>query len=177
MFRNLAVLLLVAVALGGCVLESTAPLFAEAQGMLVVGSSPPAMAAWNLKDGEWVRSGPDDPPLQLVAEGHHYSAVIPDKPGQQMTMLFVPLAGGSYAMQVGATNETNITYVIATIQGGDILVSPLFCTDLKTAKARPSNIVYDHDSCLVVGVKDATTFMADLARIAPAPDLKLAPLR
>jgi hypothetical protein len=176
MFRKFAVLLLVAVALGGCVLESKAPLFAEAQGVLVIGSSPPAMAAWNLKDGKWVRSGPDAPPLQLVAEGQHYSAAIPDKPGELMTMLFVPLAGGSYAMQVGATNEANITYVIATIQGGDILVSPLFCTDLKTAKARPTNIVYDRDSCLAVGIKDAAAFMADLARIAPAPDLKLAPL-
>lgn len=176
MIRNLAALLLAALALCGCVLESRLPLFAETQGVLVAGLTPPPMAAWNLKDGNWMRSGPSNPPLQLVAEAHHYVAIDPENPGERMSMLFVPIDEGRYALQFSTNNEPNTAYAIAEIEGHDILVKPMFCTELQKTPEFEADVGFGRDTCLIKSTSNATGLMARFARVLPAADMKLAPL-
>lgn len=178
---RLALAVLLSVLLAGCILETERPLFKEEDGALALGRKASAYGAWNKVNGTWQEAKTEAGHLILNPEGRHYrieivDAASKDTTQEQMRVLFVPLAQKKFVLQAEADGE-NPVYAIGELVGRDLLISALFCTDLKKTDAASKEIIFEGLNCRASKVKNPREFLARIASSLPPPELKLAPTR
>jgi len=105
-----------------------------------------------------------------------YVGIDPDKPAERMTMLFVPLEGGHYALQFSSTKEPNTAYAIAEIAGHERHTRYWRDWSSDVCSSDLASITYNHDNCRIAPSGNARDLMSKLAGLLPEADIKLAPL-
>ena len=171
--RQILLAVFAALALSGCVLHETPPLFTDADATLLLGAKPLTLAVFERKHGAWVAS--DDPVITAYPEATHYVVPDPATPNDKTTAdryRFIALDKGRYIIEALAKDEAD--YAIATWDGTTLLVSPLDCDALKTHLATNLLVVFENDSCSLQSSKLAPKEL--LAKLLPAlkpPELRL----
>jgi hypothetical protein len=91
---------LLAFGLAGCNLETTKPLFADANAKLLLADYP-NLAAYERDDGKWKKSADS---LNFTAEASHY---LVKSGNSDMVASFVPLEGPWWILQAAETSGTD----------------------------------------------------------------------
>ena len=138
LFRWLGVLL--CLMLGGCILQSPKPIFAENEGKPVLKQFGSSFVAFNRESGEWKKQ---DDVVKFTTVGNHY--VVQDKSGD-INVLFAQLSDQWWVMQ---TNETGkpATYLLAKFEGKALVLNILSCKVLKTNVSMKDAISFKGDDC------------------------------
>lgn len=154
--RFIATALLSAV-LGGCVLQSRAPRFGEAEAVLALGESGGRALMSSWQNNKWVA---DSEPVEIKVKDHHYEAVAKDG---SVTLQFVPLAGGWFVIQASDPKNPAI-YMLAEVKQKAAEARPLACSDLKKSAEAASSISFEGDDCYIKPEADAKLLFATLMK-------------
>ena len=102
----------------GCVLQSKKPIFAEADGKLLLASYGTRFASYTLTGGNWSK---EEETLSFIAEGQHYVA----SDGKvEIDVNFVKISGYWWVVQI-QENGKPANYALAEAQNGEIFIYPL----------------------------------------------------
>ena len=156
------ILLSICLVLGGCILQSPTPIFAEKDGKLVLQKFGNKFVSFNLENGKWIKQSEI---VKFTAVGNHY--VIHDK-ANDIQVLFAALNSNWWVMQ---TNEASKppTYLLARFEGKALVLSILSCKVLKTNKAVADAIDFKGEDC-TANAKMTKDKFAELAK-SPEPVL------
>ena len=135
-----AIILSLCLMLCGCVLQSTAPIFAENDGKLILQPFGNQFATFNKEGGKWKKQTDIG---KFDAEGNHY--LIHDKAGD-IHLLFVALNGPWWVVQAQEPGKPS-EYLLARFEGKSLLLNPLSCKVLKTNKSMKNAITFKGDDC------------------------------
>ena len=139
-FFRIFLLVLTAAALDGCVLQSSTPLFKEADGVLLFGNKKQRYASYELDKLSWKKS-PDIMVFEPVS--HHYK-VLNGK--SSATAEFINLRDGNYVMQFDEGKGTYV-YTLVSPHGKEIFLYLLMCDQLK--KQNIAGIRFEKDDCFI----------------------------
>ena len=142
MIRKFVVLLIAAMALGGCVLQSRVPLYTDAAGELVLGSTGGRALISSWKDGKWVK---DTDTATVTIAGQHYEAT---SESSVIDLTFVRLRDDWYVLQAVERGRPAV-YMLAEISERTAEITTLACTDLKKDASLAPRISYDGDDCFI----------------------------
>lgn len=162
-FFRVSLLAFVAAVLAGCVLQSSTPLFKDADGVLLLGNKKQRYASYELDQSSWKKS-----PDVLVFEPvlHHYK-VLNGK--DSATAEFIALPDGNYVMQFDEGKGTYV-YTLVSPHGKEIFLHLLVCEQLK--KQNIAGVRFKKDNCFIepqFGRSGFETLLKDL----PAANIKL----
>ena len=135
-----AIILSLCLMLGGCVLQSTTPIFAETDGKLILQSFGNQFATFNKEGGKWKKQTDIG---KFDAEGNHY--LIHDKAGD-IHVLFVALNGPWWVVQAQEPGKPS-EYLLARFEGKSLVLNMLSCKVLKTNKSMKDAITFTSDDC------------------------------
>jgi hypothetical protein len=178
MIRKIVMTVAAALLLSGCVLQAKPPFFTERDGLAVLGGEMTAFDGYELKDGAWSKTNVNDPPLEFTPAGRGYTITERGKSQSKsgrVTALLVPLKDGWLAMQLTEGSKLPI-YSLAKLDGHDLLVAPIMCSDLKTIEAAKTVVEFNGNDCTAKTVTDARAFLQALAKSLPPPRMKLVPI-
>lgn len=164
MVQRIVLLLLPLLALCGCVLQSPAPLFAEGDGEPALQQLGQRFRAETFEKGQWTTDGSIG---TFTPAGRHY-VLSNDKDNETMDMLFVPIAGGQYAVQVLEEAGKPPAYIIADVNPREVLLRPLFCDELKALPKVEETVSFSGSDCTVKGALNPAAFAALARELAPA---------
>ncbi len=155
--------------LSGCVLESKKPIFAEADGKLLLASYGTRFASYSLTGGNWSK---EEETLSFIAEGQHYVA----SDGKvKIDVNFVNVSGNWWVVQVQESGKP-ANYAMAEAQNDEIFIYPLACKTMREQGGFERFVDFKDDDCIVrEGADTAAMFAALVAKPATA-DMKLVPL-
>lgn len=179
MIRKILTTLAAALLLAGCVLQAKPPLFAESDGVAALGDKAITFDGYELRDGAWRKTNVNDPPLVFTPAGHGYGIEEQGKgrpASGKVTALFIPLKDGWLAFQIVEGSKPAI-YSLAKLDGREVLVVPIMCSDLKTLDAAKGAVAFDGNNCTAKTVTDGRAFLQSLAAVLPSPKMKLVPVR
>ena len=128
--------------LGGCVLQSAKPLFAEKEGKPVLKQFGNSFVTFNRQSGagEWKKQ---EDVVNFATVGNHY--VVKDKTGD-INVLFAQLGDQYWVMQAEEPGKPS-TYLLAKFEGKSLVLNILSCKVLKTNKALEDAISFTGDHC------------------------------
>ena len=135
------ILLSICLVLGGCILQSPTPIFAEEDGKLILQPFGNQFVSFNLENGKWIKQSDI---VKFTAVGNHY--LIHDK-ADDIQVLFAALNSKWWVMQ---TNETGKppTYLLARFEGKALVLNILSCKVLKINKAVADAINFKGEDCM-----------------------------
>lgn len=161
-----------AIALSGCVLHESTPLFTDADATLALGTKPLNFAVYELKDEGWVPTS--ELPSPATITGNHYVVTEPVADNEAPLFdeyYFITLDPTHYLIQANAKGEAD--YAGATWDGTTLLVSLLDCAVLKTHLATNLLVVFEDDSCSLQPSKlPPKELLAKLLPVLPPPTLR-----
>jgi hypothetical protein len=161
--------------LSGCVLQSEAPLIAEADARLLFGTGAVPLDLSEpdpAHPGQWMPG--DEPHLTVTAEGNHY--VVPDSldPGDASKIFklwLLPLDAGHVAVQI--SDPAGFLYGLATWDGSALTVAILDCDALKDRPGAADLLVFQDGDCHPgPGTTDVTSLFTALVPMMPEPGLR-----
>lgn len=162
MMRYIAVVVALAVLLGGCMLQSRTPLYSDADAELPLGAAGGAAAVSNWRDGKWQ---PEGDAVALTVSGRHY---IARSQSSAVTLHFVPMGGSWFVLQASESGKPAV-YLLAEVTGRSAVTHPLSCSDLKEDQSLKAWIRHEGDDCFVVeGIPARELFATLLKHPAPA---------
>ena len=157
-------LAMLALGLAGCMLQSGAPLFGEAEARLLLADYPNPVV-YQRDDGGWKKS---EEQVSFSREASHY-LMTPDN--AKMQLYFVPLDGPWWILQ--ATETSGATYVLAKAEAKQLLVFPLDCKTLEDSGKYRDAIAFTDSSCTVKGGADKLALFKSLTADPGEPATKL----
>jgi hypothetical protein len=165
---NRAIILSLCLMLCGCVLQSTAPIFAEADGKLIMQPFGNQFATFNKEGGKWKKQTDI---VKFDAEGNHY--LIHDKAGD-IRVLFVALNGPWWVVQ-SQEQDKPLDYLLARFEGKALVLHTLSCKILKTNKSMKDAVTFKGDDCTASAGMTKDKF-AELTKSPEPATLKVEPL-
>jgi hypothetical protein len=163
--KRLAVLAAAALLLGGCVLQSREPLYADNQLELALGKVGGTTETASLRDGTWVI---DNERAVIAVEGRHY--VVRGK--TDVTLHFAKLKGSWFVVQ-GRENNGPAAYLLAEVKDRVAEVRPLLCKTLAKNHAVEDSIAFIGEDCSVKTGVDAKKLFTSLAKKPGDPVFRL----
>ena len=160
-----AILLSLCLMLCGCVLQSTAPIFAENDGKLILQNFGNQFVTFNKEGGKWKKQTDIG---KFDAEGNHY--LIHDKAGD-IHVLFVALNGPWWVVQAQEADKP-VDYLLARFEGKALLLSTLSCKVLKTKKFMKDAITFKGEDCMATAGMTKDKF-AELTKSPEPATLKV----
>ena len=142
--------------LGGCVLQSEAPNFAEADGKPLLGKAGGTYQSYEFNSGKWTTDGTD---IKLVAADHHYELT---EKGKVTKLLFVPLDGPWWVAQFSEEGKA-YAYALLDAEASEIYFHPLMCTDIKGNAAAKLVVTFVKDDCFLKPHTPLKKFMGMIA--------------
>jgi hypothetical protein len=130
--------------LGGCVLQSQKPLFAENEGKLVLRQFGNSFVTFNRESGQWKKQ---DDVMKFTAVGNHY--VVRDK-NSDINILFAQLNDQWWVIQADEPGKPSIypTYLLAKFEGRALMLNILSCKVLKNNKSLKDIISFKGEDCM-----------------------------
>ena len=162
-----AIILSICLMLGGCVLQSTAPIFAEADGKLIMQPFGNQFATFNKEGGKWKKQTDI---VKFDAEGNHY--LIHDKAGD-IRVLFVALNGPWWVVQ-SQEQDKPLDYLLARFEGKALVLHTLSCKNLKTNKSMKDAVTFKGDDCMATAGMAKDKFV-ELTKSPEPATLKVEP--
>jgi hypothetical protein len=156
---------LLAFGLAGCNLETTKPLFADANAKLLLADYP-NLAAYERDDGKWKKSADS---LNFTAEASHY---LVKSGNSDMVASFVPLEGPWWILQAAETSGTS-SYVLIKAEPKELLVYSLECKKLQESGKFETEIEFKDSSCFIKEDADKMGLFKALTGSASEPSTKL----
>ena len=147
--------------LGGCVLQSAQPIFADKDAKLLLATIGQQFVTYNKVDGKWEKQ---KDLIKFSQVGNHY--LVHDKSGD-ITVLFVPLKDNWWALQATEKDKAS-NYLLVQSQGKTLLIYFLACKDLKAQPNPSGSIVFDHEDCSATAKMRKTEFFALSKNISEA---------
>jgi hypothetical protein len=160
-----------AILLSGCVLQSEKPLLKESQGAPALKTLGSRFLPWTFDKGVW--SNEDQKEASFVAKGQHYE--FTDENGRITVMLFVPLGGPWFALQMREI-EKPAAYVLAELKSNEMIMHPLMCEELQKDAKLAKRIRFENSDCYA----PADFSLADLKALTAHPPLgniKIVPVK
>ena len=142
MIRRIIVLVALAAALGGCVLQSRVPLYGDGEAVLALGITGGSARMSNWRDGKWVQ---EDESVEIKVAGRHYEAMTGSA---SVTLYFIPLGGSWFVLQ-GSDPANPAVYMLAEVKDNAATVRPLSCSDLKKDQELATFIEHEGDDCFI----------------------------
>ena len=128
--------------LSGCILQSPAPNFSEADGKPLFGKNGGTFLSYEFSDGKWNTDGKD---IRIVAVGQHYElADVTDV----TKMVFIPLGGPWWFAQTTEASGKS-AYGIVRVKGAEFYLFALACSKLKNNVAAIPFVDFEKDDCLL----------------------------
>jgi len=156
---------LLAFGLAGCNLETTKPLFADAEAKLLLANYP-NLAPYERNDGAWKKSADL---LNFTDEESHYWV----KSGNStMLAFFVPLEGPWWILQVAETSGS-WSYVLVKTEPKELLIYSLECKRLQESGKFGSEIEFKDSSCFIKDGAGKMGLFKALIGSASEPSTKL----
>lgn len=157
---------LLAFGLAGCNLETTEPLFADAEAKLLL-TGYPNLTPYERDGGGWKKA---DEPLVFTLQASHY-VWKPSPDEAEVQLFFVPIEGQWWVLQgiVG----TVTSYVLVKAEPTELLVFHLACTMLKESAKFGTEIEFKDSSCFIKEGADKTALFKALIGSASEPSTKL----
>ncbi len=156
-----------ALLLQACVLQSKTPLFADADGELLLNDYGKTFASYSLNAGVWEK---EKDTVTFTATGQHY--VVKSEKSEN-DVLFVRLGGTWLLMQVGEADK-DFAYVLVDARREELLIHPLSCETLKKLDGLPTQISFEGDDCTAATGMDRKAFTILAGKMAKA-EMKLVP--
>jgi hypothetical protein len=164
---------LLALALGGCVLQSPAEIFPETKGVAALESMGTRFSSESLeKDGTW-KAEKDE--ITFVRDGNHYVARN-SKENDEIAVLFAKLDDSRFVMQAKEEAGKPFAYMIAEIAGGHVMLTPLWCDQLKSDAEVSAMAKFEGSDCTATGAWDERSFMRAAKLLGPAK-MRLTPIK
>ena len=142
MIGRVFILAVLAVAIGGCVLQSRTPRYGDHDAILALGKAGGVAVMSNWQDGAWVA---DAEQIEIKVDGQHYEAI--SKTGN-IGLTFVAIQGPWFVLQ-GTDGDHAAVYMLAEIRNGGAEIRPLACRDLKTNTDVAAAISFEGDDCYI----------------------------
>ena len=162
-FLRIFLVILAASVLTGCILQSKAPLFKDADGVLLLGQKKQRFASYE-RDGLAWKKGTDT--AVFAPQGHHYKV----SSGKNIaTAEFITLSGGNYVMQFDE-GKGSFVYILVSPHGKEILLYALLCDNLK--KQNVAGVRFEKDNCFIEASFGRSGFET-LVKHLPVASLKL----
>ena len=155
--RALSVVIL-AVALSGCILQSKLPLFGDAQAKRLLADYPNLMA-YEKSGQNWVKSKEQ---FVISAKGPRYTATI-DK--TELVFRFVPIAGTWWVLQAVEADKPT-SYVLVDAQAGELLFHPITCKALEASGNYNEFVRFAGSDCFI---KFGADYKALFTALSEAP--------
>jgi hypothetical protein len=156
---------ILAFGLAGCNLETSKPLFADADAKLLLADYP-NLAPYERDAGGWKKSTDT---LNIEPEASHYRFISGNS---EMVISFVPLQGAWWIMQAAETVGPS-TYVLVKARPKDLLIYSLECKKLQEAGTFGNEIEFKDSSCFIKDGADKTALFKALMGSASEPSTKL----
>ena len=135
-----AIILSLCLMLCGCVLQSTAPIFAESDGKLILQPFGKQFATFDRDGGKWKKQSDI---VKFDAQGNHY--LIHDKTGD-IHVLFAALKGPWWVMQAQEQDKP-YDYLLARFEGKALVLNTLSCKVLKKNKSMKDAVTFKGEDC------------------------------
>ena len=152
--------LLVMFALCGCVLQSAAPNFSEAEGRPALGAKGGTYLPYSLDKGVWTT---EDSPVAFVAVGQHYEFVEKNK---TTAITFVPISGEWWIAQFREDKQPSV-YVLMENLADAIYIHPLSCDALKKQTWSKVRVTFVKDDCFLATHTKAAAFEELIGNAGP----------
>lgn len=164
---------LLAFGLAGCVLQSPDALFPEAKGVAALEKLGMRFTSESLSKGVWVAE--DGGEIIFTRHGKHYVARNSNE-NDEITVLFVPLGSGRFVLQAQEGKGKPFAYMIASISEGRMMMSPLFCDELKANAELAAQVTFTGTDCSAREEWTAKSFAKAANVVAPAR-IRLTPVK
>ncbi len=165
MFSRLIVLVLAAVLLSGCILQSREPLYGDKDSSLVLGEASGVTRTASRKTGAWE----DDPEaLPIRPEGNHY--VVEGK--ATVELHFVKLQGDWFVLQARQP-QGPAAFLLARIKDKVAEARPLACREVETIHALEASVVPVGDNCFIREGADPRKLFKAILKTNPEPSVRL----
>ena len=155
--RALFVVIL-AVAVSGCVLQSKLPLFGDAQAKRLLADYP-NLVAYEKSGQDWVKSKEQ---FVIAAKGPRYTATI-DK--TELVFRFVPIVGTWWVLQAVEVDKPT-SYVLVDAQASELLIYPITCKALEASGNFTKLVKFAGSDCFI---KFGADYKALFTTLSEAP--------
>ncbi len=166
MMHRLLSLVLMMCFLAGCVIQTKAPLFTDAD----VTDNPVSgeQAFFKRESGEWKRS---DETINFEPSAKHF--IVRDK-DSEVAVTVVHLSANWFVMQAYEKDKPTI-YSLFERQSEGGLIHFLLCEDLKKDATAAAKLNFENDLCILKDGIDAQSYFTNLIASAGEPDIRLVP--
>ena len=171
MLRRLPVLVVTALSLAGCVLQSQSPNFDEAKAVPLPKALGTRFASETFRDNAWQR---EEGTITFAAEGKTYIASN-DRESSKINVLFVRLGAASFVMQA-VEKDKPAAYLLAEVDGDNLNLRPLFCEELQKQSAAAETVRFEGTDCFLKAETGLDAFRGYGEEFGPAK-LRLVPVK
>ena len=165
MFSRLFVLVLAAVLLSGCILQSRAPIYDDSDASLVLGDAGGVTRTASRKTGSW-ENDPEAVPIR--PEGNHY--VVEGK--ARIELHFVKLEGDWFVLQA-RQQQGPAAFLLARVRDKIAEARPLACREVEKIHALESSVVPVGDNCFIREGADPAVLFKAILKTNPEPTVRL----
>jgi hypothetical protein len=165
MWTRYPMIAVMALALSGCMIESPAPLFSDAD--VTVNPVSGKLAMFRFEKNTWVREKDE---IMLEPEGRHF--IVRDG-ANTIALTFVALEENWWVVQA-AEDKKPAQYALFHDGREHGLVYNLPCKDMKVTPAA-QHLDFSNDDCTIKAGTDAKPFFANLVDVAGEKDMMLVP--
>ena len=155
--RALFVVIL-AVAVSGCILQSKLPLFGDAQAKRLLAEYP-NLVAYEKSGQDWVKSKEQ---FVISAKGPRYTTTV-DK--SELVFRFVPIAGTWWVLQAVEAGKP-ASYVLVDAQSSELLLYPITCKALEASGNFTKLVTFAGTDCFI---KFTADYKALFTALSEAP--------
>jgi hypothetical protein len=132
---------ILAVAVSGCILQSKLPLFGDAQAKRLLADYP-NLVAYEKSGHDWVKSKEQ---FVISAKGPRYTATV-DK--TELVFRFVPITGTWWVLQAVEADKPT-SYVLVDAQAGELLIYPITCKALEASGNFSKFVKFAGSDCFI----------------------------
>ena len=148
-----AMLMSLCLFLCGCMLQSTEPLFSDAEGNPLLKSYGENFVTYTMVKGKWEK---EKDQIKFAPADNHY---IVHSEKSDIAVLFVPLNDKWWVMQASEQGQPS-TYLLAQAQAKSVTFYFLACKDLKAKAGIEGEITFDKEDCTATNKMTKDKFMA-----------------
>lgn len=156
MLSRLSAAILICLALTGCILQSKAPLFSDADGEMILAGMGTDFTPYSFSNGQWTK---EDDIIRFTPAGGHYVATDGKS---SIDITFSKLSGGFYVLQAVEKDKPTV-YGLVELGKGEIVFHPLTCTALRETGSFASYVTFKDDDCMVKDDADTGAMFAAMA--------------
>ncbi len=157
---------LVALALSGCILQSRAPLFGDAQAKLLLDGYANVIT-FEKSGGDWVKSKDQ---IAFVKQAGHYLATL-DK--TELLIRFVPIEGNWWVLQAEEASKPT-AYLLVEAKPAELLFYPIACKTLKEAGSYEKTVEFVDSDCFIKPESDSKALFAGFTAHPGEPTTRFA---